>query len=48
MLRNQRFITARTDKSRRETEEDDWLQGLKTGWGPILYLINQAGYPLTL
>lgn len=35
----QRFISARTDKNRKETEKDDWLQGLKTGWSPILYLI---------
>ncbi len=37
---NERFISARTNKSRKETEGDVWLQGLQTGCCPILYLIN--------
>ncbi len=45
---NQRFVSARTNKSRKETEEGVWLKGLKTGWYPILFPINQTGYPQTL
>lgn len=55
-MKNRHFILSvkseepkvhRTDKSRKETEEDDWLQGLNTGCCPVLYLIKWTGYTQT-